>query len=55
MRLKLLKQYGMLAAGSVMNVDTPVGELLIGRKIAIEIKEDKRGKYDRSKKLSTSR
>jgi hypothetical protein len=34
MKLKLLKPYGMLAAGDFMDTSNPVAELLIKRKIA---------------------
>jgi hypothetical protein len=47
MRLTLLKPYGLLPAGASMDVDAPVGELLVARGIAAR----KRGRPPRDKRL----
>jgi len=37
MKLRLLKPYGMLAKGDVINPEKPVADLLIARKVAKKI------------------
>jgi hypothetical protein len=52
MKLKLVKPYQMLAVGDMMDVPTPVAELLIQRKIAEP--EKCTGKSQRRRRQSRS-
>lgn len=44
MKIKLLKAYCMSAAGDVLDLNKPVADLLIQRKIAVLVKSKKKAK-----------